>query len=60
MPPLNAPYDNFSFSEIKQAIKKLKNKQASGSDDITGEMLKTMDEESMGYLLTIMNEVWQK
>src|SRR5579871_1132198 len=59
MPPLDTSLDNFSLKEMKQAIMKLKNNKACGSDDISGEMLKSADDESLGYLLDIMNNVWQ-
>ena len=51
---------NITRDELEAALKTVKNNKASGCDEITGEMLKALDETSKGYLLTIFNEIWNK
>ena len=50
--------EDITRDELETALKTVKNNKASGCDEITGEMLKALDETSKGYLLTIFNEIW--
>ncbi|BFY97740.1 hypothetical protein BsWGS_00780 [Bradybaena similaris] len=59
MPTLPASDENFTIAEIKYSITKLRNNKAAGEDDITGEMLKAADDNTLHHLLTFFNEIWQ-
>ena len=59
MPPLDASCESFTMEEIKAATKKLKNNKAVGEDEISGEMLKAADENTLQRLLQLINEIWQ-
>ena len=56
---LTAACENFTIEELKQAIRKLKNNKATGEDEISGEMLKSADENVLQHLLLLFNDVWQ-
>ena len=55
---LNIITEDITRVEFEAALKTVKNNKASGCDEITGEMLKALDETSKGYQLTIFNEIW--
>ena len=55
---LNIITEDITRDDLEAALKTVKNNKASGCDEITGEMLKALDETSKGYLLTIFNEIW--
>ena len=46
------------LSEVKNAIRKLKNNKAPGIDDIPGELLKNFDNAGVKILLQLCNKVW--
>ena len=55
---LNIVPEGLTRDELEAALKTVKNNKASGCDEITGEMLKALNETSKDYLLTIFNEIW--
>ena len=55
---LNIVSEDITRDESEAALKTVKNSKASGCDEITGKMLKALDETSKSYLLTIFNEIW--
>ena len=46
------------LSEVNNAIRKLKNNKAPGSDEIPGELLKGTDEAGVKIILQLCNKVW--
>ena len=53
----NIDADPFTVSELDHDIKKLKRNTAGGEDDITSEMLQSLNEDTKFALLNIMNEI---
>ena len=48
-----------TMEELWQAIKKLKRNKAPGPDQVTGEMIKMLNEENQHTILDIIQEIWE-
>jgi hypothetical protein len=55
-PQLYINMNEFTMSEIEAAVKLMANNKATGEDDITAEMLKAIQSQSVG----LFNKIWQK
>jgi hypothetical protein len=59
MPTLYFPCSYITLTDVKTAIKKLKHGKAAGEDEITREMLNAADDNTLKYLLSLYNNIWQ-
>jgi hypothetical protein len=59
MPTLNVSCSDITLTETKTAINKLKHGKAAGDDEIPEEMLKATDDNTLKYLLSLYNNIWQ-